>query len=325
MVPRLWTLRRPSFNFRNHRKILIIDHRIAFTGGMNVGDEYSKQWLDAHVLIRGSSISALEDVMLDDWYYSTKAYVPASDSPRDKQPGGSESNQDSEDTRTSNISSDEHTPERHENTAPLSRPLSKIPTQAINSEDTQKNQGILTNRTTILASGPDSPQPWIHDAYFRIMAAAKRRLWIMTPYFIPSESITTALRTAAGRGVDVRILVPEKSDLRIVSWASRAYYPDLVAAGVNIYEYEPSMLHAKVLIADASTSSIGTANLDPRSFRLNFEVACIFESREVNAQIEKWYLEQLAHAHLIDQSTLKKIPRHIVLRDAAAHLFSPLL
>lgn len=276
MPPRIWTKRRPSWNFRNHRKILVVDHHIAFSGGMNVSDHYANAWKDVHMQIHGIAAQALEQIFCEDWYYTTGEFISL--------------------------------PEPHELPEP---------------QDPEKL--FCHAEVTVLSSGPDSPQPWIHDHYFRAMASAKTRIWIATPYFVPTESISTALRTAALRGVDVRVLVPGKSDQRLVQWAARAYYPTLVAAGVKIYEYQPSMMHAKVWVIDEDHSAIGSANLDPRSFRLNFEVSTLLKSTAVVSTLETWFDTMLKQATLIQESTLSKTPRWQVLRDSVAHLWSPLL
>lgn len=273
MPPRIWTRRRPSFNFRNHRKILVVDHKVAFSGGMNVSDHYAKAWKDVHMKSIGAAVPALENIFFEDWFHATGEYLPPVE-PR------------------------------------------KLPLDP----QMERPRGL-----TVISSGPDSPQPWIHDHYFRAMASAKERLWIATPYFVPTESISTALRTAATRGVDVRILLPGKSDQHLVQWASRAYYPRLVSAGVKIFEYQPAMMHAKVWLIDDCHCAIGSANLDPRSFRLNFELSCLIDSPRIVRTLQEWFEPMLADAIQISEETLAKTPQWKILRDSAAHLWSPLL
>lgn len=273
MPPRIWTRRRPSVNFRNHRKILVVDHQVAFSGGMNVSDQYAKAWKDVHMQSKGAAVRALESIFLEDWFHATGEYFPPVE-PRD-------------------LLVDSH----------MEHPRA----------------------LTVLSSGPDSPQPWIHDHYFRAMASAKERLWIATPYFVPTESISTALRTAAIRGVDVRILLPGKSDQRLVQWASRAYYPGLISAGVKIFEYQPAMMHAKVWLIDDCHCAIGSANLDPRSFRLNFELSCLIDSPRIVQTLQEWFEPMLADATQINEETMAQTPQWKVLRDSIAHLWSPLL
>ena len=277
MGPRFFSLRRPTFNFRNHRKILVVDESLAFTGGMNVGQEYAGDWQDVHLAVSGDAVGPLLDILLDDWYFATRQYVDHKLVPDD--------------------------------TAPLRAHLHEP----------------ISSNCTVVASGPDDTQPWMHDAFFRAFTSATQRIWVATPYFIPSESISTALRTAAGRGVDVRILVPQKSDLRLVQLASRAYYEDLLEAGARIYEYEPNMLHAKVAIIDETVCTIGSANVDPRSFRLNFEVGCFFESADLNAKMSEWFESKLEDSREARLRQLLRKPRSQRLLEATAHLLSPML
>jgi cardiolipin synthase len=157
------------------------------------------------------------------------------------------------------------------------------------------------------------------------MTQAKRRLYFATPYFIPTPSILTALRTAKGRGVDVRILVPSRSDVELVTWASRSFYPHLVRAGVRIYEYEHAMIHAKALLIDEEIVSVGTANVDNRSFRLNFEVSCFARDPKLAKQLETWLTEHMDHSTEITEAYLGHKGHTVRLFESAAHLLSPLL
>lgn len=259
----------PRTNFVNHRKLLVIDDQVAFTGGMNVGDEYAHHWRDAMVRIEGPAVADLQFVFLDDWYFATNELV-------------------------------EGDPERG---------------------NVRYADGV---EAAIIASGPDS-EAWLHDAYFLALTQAQRRIWIATPYFIPGPAILAALRTAAGRGVDVRIVVPSKSDVALVAWASRSYYRMLLHAGVRIFEYGGTMLHAKALVTDDLIGSIGTANIDSRSFRLSFEVGCFFASEELNHELASWH-EGLTHGAIeITSEAIARKPLAQKLAESVAHLCSPLL
>jgi cardiolipin synthase len=175
----------------------------------------------------------------------------------------------------------------------------------------------------VVASGPDS-EAWIHDAYFISLTQATQRIWIATPYFIPGPAILAALRTAAGRGVDVRILVPSTSDVTIVKWASRSYYRELTEAGVHIFEYQ-GMVHAKALVTDDHIACVGTANIDSRSFRLSFEVGCFLASRELNAQLASWLESLVKDSVAVTRAAIAEKPTLQKLAESAAHLLSPLL
>ncbi len=176
----------------------------------------------------------------------------------------------------------------------------------------------------VVASGPDT-EAWIHDVYFLAITRAATRVWIVTPYFIPTSPITMALRTAAGRGLDVRIIVPRESDVNLVKWASRSYYRDLITAGVRIFEYTGPMLHAKALVIDEALSAVGSANIDSRSFGLSFEVSCFMDDQRLCTQISDWIAALLPDTVEIDEPWLRNKPLLHKLAESAAHLLSPIL
>ncbi len=264
---RISPLSAPRFNFINHRKIIVIDEELAFCGGMNIGQQYRYQWHDMMFEIRGSAVTGLSHVLLEDWYFSTQQSV--------------------EDPK---------------------RPLS--------------TQGEC--EVAIISSGPDT-EPWIHDAYFTAITQAQRQVYIATPYFIPTPSILTALRTARGRGVDVRLLLPSRSDVELVKWASRSFYPQLVGSGVRIFEYGPAMIHAKALLIDGKMVSVGTANVDNRSFRLNFEVTCFVNDPKLATKLSTWFGKHLGESIEVTRDSLRKKSVLVRLFESAAHLLSPLL
>ncbi len=176
----------------------------------------------------------------------------------------------------------------------------------------------------VVASGPDRAA-YIHDAYFLLFTRATRRIWIVTPYFIPSDPIATALRTSSSRGIDVRLLVPLSSDVGVVKHAARSYYPELLAAGARIYEYEGPMLHAKAFIVDEDISAFGSANVDSRSFRLSFEISCFVKDRAKNRQITGWFEDLLADSHEVTLAECEARSTGEKLLESAAHLLSPML
>jgi cardiolipin synthase A/B len=257
----------PRVNFVNHRKIVVIDHEVAFTGGMNVANEYEESWRDVMIQVRGPAVSALEHIFFEDWYFATSEILDAPSQPCEVKPG----------------------------------------------------LAVAT-----IASGPDS-EPWILDAYFLAITQAKTRVWITTPYFIPSPPIIEALRTAAGRRVDVRVIVPSRSDVTIVAWAARSYYRPLLEAGVRIYEYQGPMLHAKAALFDERLLSVGTANIDSRSFRLSFEVCCFIESEALSQDLELWLSDLIANSAVISEREMERKGTWVKLLESAAHLLSPIL
>lgn len=177
----------------------------------------------------------------------------------------------------------------------------------------------------IIASGPDSDWEAIHRAHVSAIHAARKRVWLTTPYFVPGEAGRMALTSAALGGLDVRLLVPKMSDNRLVTYAARSYYAELLRAGVKIYEYGPRLLHSKTLLIDDDLALIGTANFDHRSFRLNFEVQALIQDREVAGQLEKQLENEFAHTPQVKLDEGKKPLLSARLPEAIARLMSPLL
>jgi cardiolipin synthase len=276
--PLTWARLRPGLiNFRTHRKIVVCDGRVGFTGGINICDDHSvaiagsAAWRDTHVMVEGLAVGWLQSVFLEDWDFATgSAVTDARYFPEMEQPA--------------------------------------------------------TGRCVqIIASGPDHPLYAIHRFYFSAIAAARERVLITTPYFVPDEPIADALTTAALRGVEVRVLVPRRSDSRLVAAASRSYFEELGRAGVRIYEYGPAMLHAKTLVVDRDLSAVGTANMDNRSFRLNFEVLAAIYDAAVTDELAAAFARDLQHAEEYRLGRARAVPAVQRLAEAAARLFSPLL
>jgi cardiolipin synthase A/B len=177
----------------------------------------------------------------------------------------------------------------------------------------------------LIAGGPDNEHSVIKNIFFSMITTAEKSVWIASPYFIPDEDIFSAIKIAALSGIDVRILVPKKPDKRIVFHASRSYFPELMEAGVRIYEYERGFMHSKIVIVDDEIASIGTSNMDMRSFHLNFEVnAFLYRTRSTQKLVND-YLKDMKHSREINLVAFKK--RHIGLRiiESTSRLLSPLL
>ena len=177
----------------------------------------------------------------------------------------------------------------------------------------------------VIASGPDSPDFAIHKVYFTAITQAVRRVWLTTAYLVPDDMLVAALVTAALRGVDVRLLVPHRSDSRLVDLAARSYYPELLAGRVRVFEYQPRFIHAKTLVVDDDISLIGTANLDVRSFRLNFEVAALMFGEPANRTLATAYETDLEDSREVTAAQCASYPFVQRLGQAFARLFSPLL
>ncbi|MDM5328296.1 cardiolipin synthase [Neobacillus sp. CF12] len=266
-----------KFNFRNHRKIIVIDGTIGFVGGLNIGDEYLGRnknygfWRDTHLMVRGEAVRSLQLIFLQDWYYMTNH--------------------------------------------------SFLTAEYLSPQIDEKNHGGVQ----LIAGGPDNEWSVIKNIFFSMITSAKESVWIASPYFIPDEDIFSAIKVAALSGIDVRLLVPNRPDKRIVFHASRSYFPELLEAGVKVYEYERGFMHSKIVIVDHELASIGTSNMDMRSFHLNFEVnAFLFRTKSTQKLVAE-YINDLEYAKQLELTSFNK--RHIGLRliESTARLLSPLL
>lgn len=269
-------IRTRRIDFRTHRKIVVCDGRVAFTGGMNITDAHSAAlcptyWRDDHVRLEGAAVWPLQRIFIEDWHFATETSPPT------------------------------------------------------DAELFPRPSGVRRQIVQIVASGPDHDQMAIHRTFFAAITCATSRVWVTTPYFVPDEATMTALCTAALRRLDVRVLIPLRGDSRLVDLAARSYVPELLASGVKVYEYLPRFIHSKTLVIDDDIAIVGTANLDNRSFRLNFEVVAVLYDRAAAAEMASVFETDLAESRRIEKSDLdgKSLPRR--LGEASARLLSPLL
>ncbi|WP_223700676.1 cardiolipin synthase [Sutcliffiella deserti] len=265
-------------NFRNHRKIIVIDGTVGFVGGLNIGDEYLGRdeyfgfWRDTHLLVRGEAVRTLQLIFLQDWYYATDQSL---------------------------LKKEYFSPRLTE----------------------QKKHGGVQ----MIAGGPDQEWEVIKSLYFKMITSARKSIWIASPYFVPDDDIFTALKVAALSGIDVRIIVPHRPDKRIVYYASRSYFPEMMDAGVQIYEYEKGFLHSKVVIVDDEIASIGTANMDMRSFHLNFEVNAFLYNTESVLSLVEDFEKDLLDSKPIVKGIFAKRPLFQKVVESISRLASPLL
>jgi cardiolipin synthase len=266
---------KPLVNLRTHRKIVVVDGVIGFTGGINITengfeDVCADAYRDTHIRLEGPVVRWLQYVFLEDWVYA-----------------------------------------RGE------RDRAALSTDLIASTEPG------TTAVQVVASGPDSTGEAIHRSMIDIIHTARHRVWLTTPYFVPTEGALYALTDAAMRGVDVKLLVPRKGDSKLVTAAARSYYDELIAAGVKVFEYQPCMLHAKTVVVDDLYAQVGTANYDHRSFRLNFEVGVAVFDESVNAQLADHFERDLSELKIV--SSRKQLAFSSRLGHAVARLFSPVL
>lgn len=269
---RLRLLRRPTVNQRSHRKILIVDGTLGFTGGVNISDTQDRRCrpdahCDLHLRFAGSAVQALQLTFVEDWAYVTgTALRDAALWPRPACGGA---------------------------------PALAVP------------------------SGPDTDWEAFHRLAVEAIHDATTQVWLVTPYFVPSEAARMALTNASLCGVDVRVMLPRRADSRLVSAAARSYYDDLLAAGVRIFEYQPNLLHAKATLIDRRHVLIGSGNFDYRSFRLNFELSMLVTDAGLADALEAAWHDYATRAVEIFSDTPSS--RWQRLGDAVARLLSPLL
>jgi cardiolipin synthase len=272
----LW-VRRPSINMRNHRKLLIIDGRIGFTGGINISSRhFFTPWKkvepirDIHFRVTGPVLEHMQAIFAEDWYTS-KGELLGSDDFLTEPEGGGEA---------------------------LARAVS---------------------------SGPDEDLERIYQLILGALRSARENVLIMTPYFIPDRAIIQALCSAVLAGVRVEVLLPEKSDHPLVQGASMAYIPELIENGVKVLLVPPPFVHSKLMIVDRAWSLIGSANIDPRSFRLNFEFDLEIYSREFAARMLHYSEDMSSEGTLLSLETLMARPLAKRLLEGAVKVFSPYL
>lgn len=274
-LPALIAFLDKRINYRNHRKIVVVDGKVGFLGGINIGDEYLGGnpklgfWRDTHLRISGEAVLSLQGTFLKDWEYVSgirikdERYFP---------PQSSESGQ----------------------------------------------------RVQIVSGGPDAEEDSILAVTFAAIGGAKERIYIATPYFIPNAGIIQALKVAALSGVDVRIILPGIPDTRIVYWASLSYAKELLGAGVKFYQYQKGFMHAKVILVDDRLASVGTANMDLRSFYKNFELNAIIFDRSTVHRLERDFLQDLKDSkELRPEHYARRFGLHS-FKEILARLLSPL-
>ena len=265
-----------KINYRNHRKIVVVDGCVAFTGGLNIADRYIfgerklGAWRDTHIRVEGEAVLSLQTVFVTDWYF--------------------------------------------------------VSGTRLNSLKYFPKQGKVGDvAVQIASSGPDSDWATIMQAYFAAITRAQDHIYITTPYFLPNAPILTAIKVASLSGVDVRLLIPSKSDGKIVFWATRSYISELLEAGVKIYLYRGGFVHAKVMTIDGVFSAVGSANMDERSFEDNFEVTAFVYDREKTARLENDFKEDLQLSQKINPEQWQHRPKRECIYEAVARLLSPLL
>jgi cardiolipin synthase len=264
-----------QLNFRNHRKILVVDGETAFVGGLNIGDEYLGKnprlspWRDTHMMLQGPTVQSLQNSFLRDWYWAAGKVL-------------------------------------------------------------EVNWHIKANRETnqtalILPTGPADRLPACNLFFVNAIDRTQTRLWIATPYFVPDDSTLSALKLAAMRGVDVRIILPNRPDRLFVYLCSFSYYTEMQSVGIKLYRYKNGFMHQKIVLIDRDMAGVGTINLDNRSFFLNFEVMGFIADLRFVERVEKMLQDDLAASVAVDLSEYDRKPFWFKLAVRVSRLLAPLL
>ncbi|MDR1500351.1 MAG: cardiolipin synthase [Tannerellaceae bacterium] len=260
-------------NYRNHRKIVVVDGHTGFIGGMNVADRYVKEspaWRDTHFKLTGKGVHGLQSAFLIDWYVVSKK---------------------------------------------LLSDAVYYPTLPV----------FADNMMQVLTSGPVGQWRTLLQAIIFMVANAKKYVYIQTPYFMPTEGLNQALQTAALGGVDVRLMLPRRSDTAAANMASHSFIDDMVKAGAKVFLYEAGFLHSKLVVSDDMLTCIGSANMDFRSFEHNFEISAFVYQGELARQMKEIFLSDIGHSDRIIPSRWLKRPAGMRFAESFMRLFSPLL
>ncbi|MDM0690026.1 cardiolipin synthase [Clostridium perfringens] len=274
-----------QINYRNHRKIVVIDGQVGFLGGINIGDEYLGRnkkfgyWRDTHLMIKGDFVLALQAVFLDDFITIEKA-------------NNSYTFYDKE--------FDKYFPE---NIVAKERVLMQL-----------------------VKSGPDSTFPAIMQSVLKMIMTARENIYITTPYFVPPSSIIEALRIASLSGIDVKIIFPEKSDHFMVNKASKSYLAELMDCGIEVYFYDKSsFIHSKTMTIDGKICTLGTANMDIRSFELNYEINTVIYDKEITCKLDALFFEDLLKSRHFKIEEYEKSTKFDKFIEGVTRIFSALL
>jgi cardiolipin synthase len=265
-----------KINFRNHRKILVVDGIKGFVGGLNIADKYLHglikigKWRDTHLLIKGEAVATLNAVFMVDWYFVSDILL-----------------------------TDE--PQLFE--------FEKVPDRCW---------------IQMASSGPDSDWANIMQVYFSAIATARKSIYISTPYFSPDESVLTAMKTASLSGIDVQVILPDKSDSVVAYWNTRSYIDELMEAGIKVFLYNEGFNHSKYMLVDNVFASVGSANVDMRSFDLNFEIAALIYDEDFADKLLTVFNNDISHSTRVDPLKWAERKRINKIKESLSRILGPL-
>ena len=277
-----------KMNYRNHRKIALIDNKIVHTGGMNVGQEYIdggkrfESWRDTNIRITGEIIGQYLAIFVTDWLNSGGKYSFGED----------------------------------------------VKGEAVHELEEQKpidKQEKLEYLMQVSSSGPDTEWTTLKYLYSKMIATAKTEVLIQSPYFVPDTDLISQLKMAALSGVKIKIMITGVPDKKMPYWIAETYFAELIEAGIEIFRYKAGFLHSKNVIVDEKISTMGTCNFDMRSFEINYEVNSVFYSEEISKDLKAQFGKDLEMCEKFDEARLKKVTFRKQLRNSIFKLISPIM
>ena len=277
-MPVLFSRLAHKANYRNHRKLVVIDNETGFVGGININDKYINSnnndlyWRDTHILIKGEAVIDLQYVFISDWYFASGKKI------------------DLKEVRYIN----------------RNKVQTQIPTSILGSDYGKNNQSIM-------------------EAYFGMITSARKEILLTTPYFIPDESIFNALKITSKSGVKIKVIIPKKPDINTAHFASQTYLKGLLQSGVEVYYYTKGMMHSKTMIIDGSVSTVGSTNMDQRSFSLNAEVNAFIIDETIAEKLKFHFEEDLKDCYKLQLEELKNRPWYIKVLCSISRLIAPIL
>lgn len=277
-MPVIFTRFTGKFNYRDHRKIVVIDGSVGYVGGINIEKKYDNTynnkvfWRDTHLRLEGDAVGSLQSTFLLNWDFVSNAKIDIK--------------------------------------KVIKNPLKET-----------KN----TTAVQIVASGPDTDWASIMEAIFSAINSANEYIYITSPYLIPNAEILAALTTASRSGVEVKLIIPKDSDSWAAKYATDSYIEQFLDSGIEVYRYCKGFVHAKTIVIDDCISSIGTANLDYRSFSINFEVNAMLYDTKISKQMKKIFMQDLKDSEIVDTKRWKERSLSKKLKESFSRLWAPLL
>jgi cardiolipin synthase len=322
-------------NFRDHRKIVVIDSKIGYTGGMNINNHYFKEWRDTHMRLTGNAVATLQYIFLDAWmtgggkidrplmHYFPQA-LPQGESAKLIKEKDPDLRQDDQKERQNDHIERQEVKAEHQERQDGSQ-SSEVMLNSFQHLEINSVHPVLHDKLVhIVPDEPSRVYPILQFSYEWILLHAKKYIWLQTPYFVPTEPVLHAIKAAALSGVDVRLMLPKRADNIFMRPANKAYYAEALDAGVKVY-LRKEFIHAKTFVCDDYVTSIGTANLDYRSFDIDYEVNSYIFDEETAIYYKNIFLKDMEDCTELTAEEWSRRPYYKTFIDSFFRLFAPLM